>query len=151
MSYIKDLRKFVGHKTIIMPCSAVIVLNEKNEILLQKRVDNGLWALHGGAIEVDEEIESAARREMYEETGLIADELEFFKVFSGKKNHHIYPNGDEVYIIDNIFVCKKYHGELSCQKEEVQELKFFSIKDLPKEMMLSNRDIILDYFKSKGE
>ena len=37
MSYISELRKLVGHKTIIMPCSAVIVLNENNEILLQKR------------------------------------------------------------------------------------------------------------------
>lgn len=147
MSYISELRKLVGHKTIIMPCSAVIVLNENNEILLQKRIDNGLWALHGGAVETDEKIEDAARRELKEETGLIADELEFFKVYSGKELHHTYPNGDEVYIIENIFICKKYHGELINQKEEVKELKFFKFEDLPSKMMLINRRIILDYFK----
>lgn len=151
MSYISDLRKIVGKRTLIMPCSAVIVLNEKNEILLQKRKDNNLWALHGGAIEIDEDIFDAARREMYEETGLIADDLEFFKVYSGKKNHHIYPNGDEVYIIENIFICKKYHGELKVQQDEVKELKYFAFSSLPKEMMLRNKEIIIDYLKTKGD
>ena len=150
MSYIKELRKLIGNKTIIMPCSAVILLNEKNEILLQKRKDNGLWGIHGGAIEIDEKIEDAAKRELEEETGLIADELEFFKVYSGKELHHIYPNGDEVYIIENIFICKKYHGKLKKQLDEVEELKFFKFEDLPIKMMLMNRKVIEDYF-SKGE
>ncbi len=133
-----------------MPCSSVIVMNENNEILLQKRKDNNLWAIHGGAIEIDERIEDTAKRELFEETGLIADELSFFKVYSGKEFNHIYPNGDSVYIIENIFVCKKYHGNINLQKEEVIELKFFNINELPKEMMLRNKEIIIDYLKCEG-
>ena len=149
MGYIEELRKVVGHKTLIMPCSAVILLNENNEVLLQKRSDNSLWAIHGGAIEVDESIEDAAKRELKEETGLIANSLELFKVYSGEKYHHIYPNNDEVSIIDFIFVCKSYSGKLSPQKEEVLELKFFPLDNLPVNMMERNLEYIKDYISKK--
>lgn len=39
MNYIKSLRKYVGTNPIIAPGSAIIVLNRKNEILLQLRSD----------------------------------------------------------------------------------------------------------------
>ena len=42
MGYIMDLRKVVGHRPLIMTCAGVI--NEENQILLQKRKDNGQWA-----------------------------------------------------------------------------------------------------------
>ncbi len=34
----------------------VIIENEKGEILLQKRRDNGCWGLPGGAMEIGEKI-----------------------------------------------------------------------------------------------
>ena len=39
MNYIKSLRQYVGTSPIIAPISAIIILNEKNEILLQLRSD----------------------------------------------------------------------------------------------------------------
>ena len=41
MGYILDLRKKLGHDTLILTGSGVIVVNDKNEILLGKRADNG--------------------------------------------------------------------------------------------------------------
>lgn len=82
-------------------------------------------------VELDEEVENAARRELFEETGLIAHDLELFGVFSGKDLHYIYPNGDEVSNIDIVFLCKHYSGTLTPQKDEVDDLQFFSIETIP--------------------
>jgi len=42
MGYIMNLRKVVGHRP--MTCAGVLIINEENQILLQKRKDNGQWA-----------------------------------------------------------------------------------------------------------
>ena len=47
MGYILELRKQVGHRPLIMTCAGVLLLNEKRELLLQKRADNGLWGYPG--------------------------------------------------------------------------------------------------------
>ena len=121
--YIMDLRKLVGHRTLMQCAASIIIVNEKNQILLGKRTDNH-------TIELDEKVEDCARRELFEETGLIADEIEFFMVNSGPEVHYVYPNGDEVSNIEIIYVCRKYHGELKRQEEEIEELKFFNIAEV---------------------
>ena len=93
--YIMDLRKLVGHRTLMQCAASIIIVNEKNQILLGKRTDNHKWGYAGGSIELDEKVEDCARRELFEETGLIADEIEFFMVNSGPEVHYVYPNGDE--------------------------------------------------------
>lgn len=71
MGYILELRKQVGHRPLIMTCAGVLLLNEKRELLLQKRADNGLWGYPGGSMELGESFKDCARREVQEETGLI--------------------------------------------------------------------------------
>lgn len=70
-------------------------------------------------------------RELFEETGLVADEIHLFSVFSGEDVHYVYPNGDEVYNVDIVFICTKYHGELKPDGSEVKDLSFFPIENLP--------------------
>ena len=55
-NYIKEIRKLVGHKTIIQCAASIICINENNEILLGKRTDNNLWGYFGGAVEIDEKV-----------------------------------------------------------------------------------------------
>ena len=129
--YIKYLRAYIGHQPILQVGASVIVEDEAGRILLQKRTDNGCWGYHGGSVELDECVEDAAKRELYEETGLIADELQLWRVFSGPETHYVYPNGDEVSNVDLVFVCRKYHGETKRQESEVAELKFFTLDEIP--------------------
>lgn len=129
--YIMDMRKVVGHRTIMQIAASVIVEDECGRILLQKRTNNHCWAYAGGAVEIDEVVESAARRELFEETGLVAEKLELFGIYSGKDMHYIYPNGDEVSNVDIVYICRQYTGELRCQEEEVSELRFFEASDVP--------------------
>ena len=130
-SYIMDLRKEVGHRPLLQVGASVIIEDEMGRILLQLRTDNHCWGYAGGSVELDEVVEEAAKRELFEETGLVAQELELFGIFSGVDTHYIYPNGDEVSNIDIVYLCKNYSGTLKCQEEEVEMLKFFSVNEIP--------------------
>ena len=132
--YIMDLRKIVGHRPLLQVGASVIVEDVKGRILLQKRSDNHCWGYAGGSVELDETVEDAAKRELFEETGLTAEHLELFGVFSGKDMHYVYPNGDEVSNIDIVYICRNYTRTLRKQENEVEELKFFALNEIPKKI-----------------
>ena len=108
-----------------------------------------MWGYAGGAVELHEPVEAAAARELLEETGLIAEELTLFGVFSGEELHHIYPNGDEVSIVEIVYLCRNYQGELTPQAEEVTGLRFFPPDRLPK-IGLIHRPALRAYFRAAG-
>ena len=133
-NYIMDLRRIVGNRPLLQVGASVIVVDSENRVLLQLRSDNHCWGYAGGSVELDEVVEDAAKRELFEETGLIAEKLELFGVFSGKDTHYVYPNGDEVSNVDIVYVCKQYTGTLKCQDGEVEALKFFRFDEIPKNL-----------------
>ena len=133
--YIMDLRKIVGHRTLMQAAGSIIILDEQGRILLGRRTDNHLWGYAGGAIEIDETVEDCARRELFEETGLLAEEIEFFMINSGPEAHYIYPNGDEVSNVEIIYLCRHYHGTLKPQESEIEELAFFEPSEITLEMI----------------
>ncbi len=147
MDYIKELRKRTNHMPLVLPHSVVVLFNEKGEILLEERSDDGYFDFPGGSIDLKESAEDAARRELLEETGLIADELKLFKVYSGEITHYVYFNGDEIYGVDLVYLCHKYHGEMNPQQSEVKNLKFFSVDNMPEKMSIRNKQIIKDLKK----
>ena len=148
--YIMGLRKLVGHRPLLQVGASVIVENEKAEVLLQKRADNHCWGYAGGSVELDEPVEAAAARELFEETGLTPLELELFGVFSGKDLHYVYPNGDEVSNVDIVYLCKSYEGTLSSQDGEVEELRFFPADSLPENLSPPICKPLLQWAKSKN-
>lgn len=148
-NYIMDLRKIVGHRPLLQVGASVIVEDEIGRVLLQLRSDNHCWGYSGGSVELDENVEEAAKRELFEETGLIAHELLLFGVFSGKETHYIYPNGDEVSNVDIVYICRDYSGELRCQKGEVDELKFFEIDKIPNNLSKPIEMALKQYIKLK--
>ena len=147
--YIMELRKIVGHRPLLSPGVSVIIEDAEGRTLLQKRHDNGCWGYHGGAVELDEAVEDAARRELYEETGLTAGALEFFGVYSGPENHFYYPNGDEVSYVELVYLCKDYSGTPRPQPGEVDELRWFSADALPENLSPSIRRGLLDWAATK--
>ncbi len=136
--YILDLRRIVGHRPLLQAGASVLLEDEDGRLLLQRRADNHLWGYHGGSVELDEDVETAARRELFEETGLLAKSLTLFGVFSGPEMHYVYPNGDEVSNIDHVYLCTEYEGELRPQPGEVEELRFFRWDELPEDLTSMN-------------
>ena len=107
------------------------------------------WGYAGGSIELGETVEEAAKRELFEEMGLVADEMELFYINSGEETHYIYPNGDEVYNVEIIYICRKYHGTIKRQEEEVEELKFFDVDDIPEDISDPIRPVFREYIKMR--
>lgn len=115
-------------------CGASVIIYKDNKVLLQQRKDNKCWGYHGGRVELGEVVEEAAKRELFEETGLKAESLEFFGVFSGLELHHIYPDGNEVYIIDIVYTCNNFSGDIKMQESECIDMKWFSYNEIPENL-----------------
>jgi len=131
--YVKSIRKYIGHERLLLVGSGVIIYRN-GEVLLQKRKDDGSWADHGGSVEIGETVEEAAKRELFEETGLIANKLNYFNTYSGKDMLYTYPNGDKVYFINTFWICEDFSGEIKIDENEVVELKWFSVNEMPKDV-----------------
>lgn len=146
MSYISQIRQKIGHDLLIYMGAGVIVTQD-GKILLQQRKDNGAWALHAGGIEPGEELEATARRELKEETGLIAGKLDLLGVYSGPDRYLTYPNGDQVYMPNVYYICRDFTGTLKPQATEVAQLKWFDLNHLPENIHQPNRRAIEDFIQ----
>ncbi|MBQ8108899.1 MAG: NUDIX hydrolase [Clostridia bacterium] len=149
--YILDLRRQVGHRLLMQVGVSVIIVDKRGRILLQQRTDNHTWGYAGGSAEPDEEVESGARREMLEETGLSAKRLELFGIYSGRGTHYIYPNGDEISTVDLVYECRDYTGELKCQPGEVDRLEYFAAENIPDNIHPPHRQPLLDWISKNRQ
>jgi len=121
------------HKFVLLQDgAAVIIVNNKGQILLQNRTDRNKWGLPGGCQELGETFETTAIREVKEETNLdiTPENLQLIAIVSGQSRRSEYPNGDVVINNTALYVCKKYSGELQWNSES-KEMKFFDLEKLP--------------------
>ncbi|MBY0121605.1 NUDIX hydrolase [Bacillus sp. S/N-304-OC-R1] len=145
MGYIEDLRKVFGNQPLILVGVAVAVINQKGELLLQKRSD-GLWGVPGGFIELGESTEEAGRREVLEETGIEIGKLDLVGVFSGKQHFVKLPNGDEFYPVTIAYISKEIKGGvLKADGQETSEAKFFKANELPEGLNPLIKNLIKQY------
>lgn len=70
-SYIKKIRSKLGKEKFIHPAARIIIENQKGEILVINRKDNGQMGIPAGALEEKETIEECIIREVREEAGLV--------------------------------------------------------------------------------
>ncbi len=138
MGYVQEIRKKIGHDPLMIVGGGVFVCRD-GEVLLQRRRDNGLWSLHGGSLEIGETIEQTARRELTEETGLVANDLTLLGVFSGPDMAYTYPNGDAAYIVTVAFLCEDFSGTPLPETDETLELRWFPVDALPQDVSPADR------------
>ncbi len=127
MSYITNLRKYAGHEPLINIGATVIVLNERNEILLNLRSDTNTWGIIGGGMELGESLEQTAARELLEETNLTAERFELIDLLSGEDLYFKYPNGDETYTVIALYRAVNVSGEIKINDGESVKLKYFCL------------------------
>lgn len=128
--------------------AAAIILNSKNQILLQSRADRDKWGLPGGCQELGERFQDTIIREIKEETNLDVKEedLELVDIVSGESRRNDYPNGDVVINNTVLYCIKKYSGELKWDNES-KNMKFFDIDKLPENQ--NDPDLIQIYLKRR--
>lgn len=91
------------------------VLVKNNSILLIKRgyaPRPGVWAVPGGAIEAGETIDEAAKRELEEETGIVAEPLGIIGVFNAITRDELGKVQYHYVIIDVLFDSNTIKGNL---------------------------------------
>lgn len=97
----------------------ILLINRKNDPFA------GMWALPGGFVDMDETVESAAARELFEETNLSDFPLKQFHVFSEVERD---PRGRTVSVVFTGFL--KEYQEVKA-KDDAQEASWFDVKKLP--------------------
>lgn len=147
MSYISELRKYVGQRPIINIGATIIVTNDKNELLLNLRSDTGTWGIIGGGMELGESLEETAARELWEEAGLKAERFELLDVLSGKELFFRYPNGDETYTVIVLYKAVGVSGVPRINDDESRRLKYFSVNALPE--LESRAEYVINKIKGK--
>ena len=131
MSYISNLRKYIGHEPLINIGATVIVMNDKNEILLNLRSDTNTWGIIGGGMELGESLEETAARELMEEANITAERFELIDLLSGKDLYLKYTNGDETYTVIALYRAIGVSGKLKINDDESCKLQYFPIDKLP--------------------
>ncbi len=145
MGYIEELRRKIGHFPIILAGSAVLILNERDELLMLLRTDNGCWGIPGGGMEPGERLEVTAARETLEEAGLRIHDLVLFGVFSGPELFYQYPNGDQTYNVVAVYVTRRVSGEVMVHPAEHTDWKYFSLDHLPENISPPIRPILAKF------
>jgi 8-oxo-dGTP diphosphatase len=108
-----------------------IITDASGKILLLKRSEKntffkGLWQLAGGKVEFGENIETALKREIFEETGCECIDCKLEKVFSFDDGF----NGFKGTLFLMVFNCKVL-GKLKLSEDHV-EFGFFDIEEIKK-------------------
>ena len=145
--YISEIRSKVGHIPMHNPVVTVVIY-KNGKILLQKRADNGCWAIHGGAIELGEKYIETLNRELKEELNIEPINPVLMGIYSGKELFNVYPiSKDQVYALNHVFFCEEYKGEIKFVDGEVKDLQWFDLDNLPDNIFKINQPIINDVKK----
>ena len=120
------------HKPQPTPKIAVnaVVFNDKGEVLLAKRTDNGLWCIPGGHVDLGETLVLACLRELEEETGLCGEVVRLIGIYSDTKNSLHIAQGPEWHTIRVSFLCKIVGGTIG-PSDETSEIRYFDVRNLP--------------------
>jgi 8-oxo-dGTP pyrophosphatase MutT (NUDIX family) len=148
--YIRRLRERIGNMKIVMPGVRGLLFNDRGELLLQKRGDFLNWGLPAGVVDLGDSAVDALKHEVKEETGLTVIRAEPFGLYSDPKYSVTYPNGDEVQTFTIAFLVREWSGELAVDGEEVVDVDFFPIDDLPRPMYPIHVETIYDYRGHRG-
>ena len=129
--YLRNLRAKIGHDVLLTPGVAAVIINDRGEVLLQRRSDDGRWGLPGGAMEPGEEPAETLVREVLEETALEVVPERIVGVYSGPDFRVRYDNGDEAMIVSITFACRPGSGEPRVNDDESLEIRYFASDALP--------------------
>jgi 8-oxo-dGTP pyrophosphatase MutT (NUDIX family) len=124
--YIRELRDRIGTTRLLLPSVSVHVFDDVGRLLLVRQRDDDSWSTPGGLIEPDERPADAARREAWEETGLLVRPERVLGVYGGPDCVVRYPNGDEAQYVIVAFGCVVVGGQLRVDGEETTAVRYWS-------------------------
>ncbi len=135
-----------GIDYIGVSCGAFIV-NEKNEVLLQKRGqqcknNKGHWSLPGGALDYNERFHDGVKREILEELGIHIEIIDMLCV-----TEDIMPDEKQHWVTPQYF-SKIIGGTLEIKEpEKCDAIQWFSLDHLPSPLTLPTQDALAAFLQ----
>ncbi|MFF5391253.1 NUDIX hydrolase [Streptomyces sp. NPDC013012] len=114
--------------TLVVAASAVVTDGD-GRVLLQRRRDNDLWALPGGAMDMNDSLSGTAVREVKEETGLDVEITGLVGTYTDPRHVIAYSDG-EVRRQFNVCFTARVVGGAPAISEESTELRFVAPEEL---------------------
>ncbi len=134
-----------GHEEYNSPSAAIIALiTNGNQILLGKRKNNpkqGKWDQIGGFVDAGERVEDTVIREVKEETGLTVKIDQYLGSIPDTYGDNGKPTINMVYTVTVI------EGTPTPQ-DDVEELKWFDLDDIPTDLAFKNTAESIDMYIS---
>lgn len=122
-----------------------VMVTKDNQVLMLKRLGThgrGEWSFPGGHLEYSEKAIEAAKRELFEETGLKAERLKLISVTDDLE----YIKSDNLHSITLGFLCNKFSGRPKIKEpDKCLKMKWFSLPRLPKNLFAPTRKMVEEY------
>ncbi|MDP6514213.1 MAG: NUDIX domain-containing protein [SAR202 cluster bacterium] len=137
---------------VIRVSASGIIFNASNQVLLQRRADNGYWGLPAGMLDIGESIQQTVIREVLEETGLHVTVKRMTGIYTDPKQYSImtFRSGQLGQIIGVAFECEYQSGQLQIS-EESTDIGYFPTDCLPENTMLATKIRIQDALVNQVE
>jgi ADP-ribose pyrophosphatase YjhB (NUDIX family) len=128
-----------------LPVVSTIVVVDRELLLVKRKHEphKGEWCLPSGFAEVGESIQSAALRELEEETGVKGKIIDFVCVDSAYSNMY----GDLIFVT---FEAEWIKGDLNAG-DDAEEVRFFPFQKIPPLAFSSNTHAVQRYVENKQE
>ena len=126
--FVRELRRHVGTAELWLP-GVTAVVRRDSEVLLVQRADTGEWAPVTGIVDPGEHPGVAARREVLEESGVVATVDRLAWVQALPTMTHV--NGDRAAYLDHTFSCTYVSGEAYVADDESTDVRWFPHDALP--------------------
>lgn len=110
-------------------CSATVLDETKQKMLLIRRTDNGRWAVPGGYMEAGESVAEACIREVWEETGLTVEVNRLLAVYSDPHRLLAYPDGNRLQLVVLHFLAT-IQGGTTTPGDESTAVGFFTAGEM---------------------
>ena len=134
----------------LVPAASVVVVDDDGRVLLQRRTDNGMWALPGGKMELGESLAGCGIRETLEETGITVEITGIVGTYTNPGHVFAYDDGEVRQEFSICLLGRPVGGELRVS-DESHEVAWFTPAEtdgLP--MVAGIRKRLADWRRGQG-
>jgi 8-oxo-dGTP pyrophosphatase MutT (NUDIX family) len=136
----------------LVPSASAIVVNDRGEILMMRRTDNGNWAVPGGGMDIGESITDTAIRETREETGIECEITGLVGIYTNPRHIIRYTSNDEIrQEFSIVFTARPTGGELRSSSESSEPQWVAPATATTLQMHPSMRERIRHYLEKRPE
>lgn len=104
----------------IVPAVTAFVVNDADEILMERRSDNGRWGMPGGVQEIGENISGTVAREVLEETGISVEVIGLVGIFTDPGHVIAFSDGEVRQEFSLCFRARPVSGHIKVSSESFE-------------------------------